>query len=919
MKKALLSLLLFLISYTFFGQNVASNSNQTTGIEGIVLSPEGNPVEEANVSIVGTNKITTTNKQGKFELKNLSPGKYQIGVFATGFENYFQDNIKVNQNEMTFLEITLSAIQSAENNEGAAFINADDLNSDLGGTNNVSSILHGSKDIFLNTAAYSLGPLRFRIRGYESRYTQITINGVDMSNMQTGGTYWSNWGGLNNITKYKTVTFGLNTADHTFSTVGGNTNLQMMPSVYRKGLKVTYSRTNRSYRNRAMLTYSTGLMPNNWAITISGSHRWSQEGYVEGTFYDAWAYYLGLEKHFDKHKLILNLFGAPKKRGKQGASTQEVYDMLDNVYYNPYWGYQNGEKRNSRISNSHRPMGVLTHIWDISSSSNLQTSVTARAGKYGSTALNWYNAPDPRPDYYRYLPSWMTNENAEQIVRDSFPNPNYSQLDWQEMYNANYNSYYEVENANGIEGNTVSGNRAQYIIEDRRYDQMYGAISTDLTNDISKNVKIVNGLQFRYFLGKNFKEIYDLMAADYWLDIDKYAERDLADPDSAQSDLNNPNRIVKEGDIFGYNYNSNIYTGKYWTQTTFDLAKFNINIAAFVSYTSMWRQGLMRNGKFPENSYGNSEKLNFLDYGGKTEIIFKINGRNFIHSHALYMTQAPTFKNTYVSPRTRHNTVNKPVSEKILSGDIGYTLKAPKIKASLNLYYTQFKDQADIMSFYHDGYRNFVNYAMTGIDKTHQGIEFVVDGTIWGGLSGYVVSSLGYYYWASRPTVTVTVDNSAEILDQDKTVYVKNFLVSGTPQTAGSVGLKYRTGSYWFFNLSANYVDDIYLSFNPERRTAEAIEYIEQDTELWNSIVDQTKLPNGYTIDASIGKSFRFNHKYYLNINLNMNNILDNKSIITGGYEQLRYDVDDKDPEKFPPKFYYFYGRQFYFNISFSF
>ncbi len=910
--KRLLSLLIFLQIAVF---SLAQNAT----IIGKVADAGDKPVAEAIVSVVGTNLMTQTNTNGEFKIENVQPGIQQILVVADGFENYFSGDIKVEAGKTVNVgTIKLSEALVVEDQEGVTVVNADDLN-DEGGSENISSILHGSRDVFLNAAAYSLGPMRFRIRGYDNSNTHILINGVDMSNMETGRTYWSNWGGLNNVTRYKNTIFGLNAADATFGGVGGSTDIQMIPSKFRKGVRFTYSRANRSYRNRAMVTYSTGLLKNNWAFTVSGSRRWAEEGYVEGTFYDAWAYYLGVEKKTRNHDIVFNVFGAPTKRGKQGASTQEAYDLLNNVYYNPYWGYQNGEKRNSRVAQAHQPVVLLTDIWQINSSTTLSTSFAGRYGRNGSTALNWYNAADPRPDYYRYLPSYITNDEEAQIVADSFISPEYSQINWAELYEANRFSYDTIYNVDGQAGNTVDGHRAQYMIEERRYDQLYAVFNTNLLKEVNDFTKINGGLQYKYFIGKNFKVVNDLLGADYWLDIDKYAERDLADPDSAQSNLLQPNHIVRKGDVFGYNYNSHIQTAKAWAQTVVDLRKLNIFVSGYVSYTTMWREGLMQNGKFPENSYGNSEKLNFLDYGGKTGLVFKINGRNFIHGHAAYMTQAPTFRNIYISPRTRDNTVDNPVSEKILSADIGYKLSAPRLKASVTGFYTQFQDQTKVMSFYHDGYRNFVNYAITGIDKTHQGIEVAIDGAVTSAFNVYAVGSFGYYRWTSRPTVTVTVDNSAEVLAEGRTVYAQNFLVAGTPQTAVSSGIRYRAPKYWFFNVNVNYVDDIFLDFNPERRTADAVEYVDPNSDLWQEIVYQTKLPSGYTIDASIGKSFRFQHKYYLNLNLSMNNILDNKNIITGGYEQLRYDVADKNPYKFPPKLYYLYGRQFFFNLSFSF
>lgn len=911
--KKLILLLLFLPSAIYV-------LAQTGIVKGTITSPDGKKIANATVSIIGTNLSTNTNTDGTFVIENVKPGNYQLYIGAIGFQDYYSNEFKVNANQTNEIKaITLQIITENTDGNGVVVVNSDDLNEDMG-SENISSLLHGSRDAFLNAAAYALGPMRFKIRGYENQYTQVLINGIDLSNLETGRTYWSLWGGLNNITRYQNTSFGLNASDVTFGNVGGSTNIQMQPSIYRKGLKITYSSTNRSYRNRTMFTYSTGMMNNNWALTISGSRRWAQEGYVEGTFYDSWAYFVGVEKKIKNHDLTLNIFDSPTKRGKQGGSTQEAYDLVNNVYYNPYWGYQNGVKRNSRVAQGNQPVAIFSDIWKINLKTTLKTTIAGIAGRNGSTRLNWYSAPDPRPDYYRYLPSYITNPDEAQIVADSFANStNYSQINWDKLYFANHNSFDEIDNVDGIEGNTVSGKRAQYIIEEDRYDQVMGAFSSNLTKNINDNLKLSSGLNYKYFKGKNFKVLKDLLGADFWYDIDKYAERDFGNLDSAQSDLNHPNRIVKEGDVFGYNYNSHIQKTNFWLQGIYDIKHFNVALSGFASYTTMWREGLMKNGKFPDNSYGNSKKLNFLDYGGKISLIYKINGRNFIQAHSLYMTQAPNFRNTYISPRTRDNTISNPKSEIIMSADLGYALRAPRIKASFNVYYTEFHNKTKIMSFYHDGYRNFINYAVTGMNQTHQGIEMAIDGKITTTLSAHAVASLGYYRYTSRPFVTVTVDNSAELLAENKTVYTNNFLISGTPQTAGSVGLNYQAPHHWYLGANFNYVDDIYLDFNPERRTAEAVEYVVPKSDLWNKIVSQTKLPSGYTVDASIGKSMKIKHKYYVSINLNVNNILNNRSIITGGYEQLRYDVKDKNPDKFPPKYYYLYGRQYFFNINFSF
>jgi len=161
------------------------------------------------------------------------------------------------------------------------------------------------------------------------------------------------------------------------------------------------------------------------------------------------------------------------------------------------------------------------------------------------------------------------------------------------------------------------------------------------------------------------------------------------------------------------------------------------------------------------------------------------------------------------------------------------------------------------------------------------------------------------------------------ILVDNETVYAEGFLVSGTPQTAGSIGLNYRAPGYWFLGVNANYADDIYLSFSPARRMSSTVEGIEPGSEKYDAFVNQEQMPAIKTLDVSIGKSFRWKRKYNLSLNLNVSNVLNNTSYITGGYEQLRTDNEAdpelRDPSKFDPKYYYLYGRTYFMNISFRF
>ena len=203
---------------------------------------------------------------------------------------------------------------------------------------------------------------------------------------------------------------------------------------------------------------------------------------------------------------------------------------------------------------------------------------------------------------------------------------------------------------------------------------------------------------------------------------------------------------------------------------------------------------------------------------------------------------------------------------------------------------------------------------MYHINKVHQGIEFGAEIKATSAISVVPVVSIGNFRYTNRPDATISFDNGSKP-DTNEVIYCKNFYVSGTPQTATSLGFKYFK-KYWFGNLNFNYFDQMYLDFNPERRTSYAISNLGSGDPLISQITQQEKLKAGATIDVSIGKSWKFK-KYFLNFNFSISNLLDNQEIITGGYEQSRFDFATKNLAKFPPKYYYSFGRTYFLNVSF--
>jgi len=770
----------------------------------------------------------------------------------------------------------------------------------------INGLLSSSADIFVSTAAYTFGPARFRIRGYDSRYASVLINGFRVNDIESGGPYWSNWGGLNDVMRNNVVTNNSAPEGSVFEPIGGITRIITNSSEYRKGVKAVYSLSNRTYRNRVMLTYSTGLLDNGWALTGSVSRRWSQEGFKEGTFYDANSFFLSAEKIInDHHKLNFTGLSAMYKRGVGGGSVQEAYDLTGSNYYNPYWGYQNGGKRNSRVRSSNKPLLTLKHTWTLGENTNIRTTAGYWFGKGGYSALNWHDAPDPRPDYWRNLPSYYTLEDDQQRITNDWQDPSVSQLNWDHFYYTNSKNYFTMDNVDGVAGNTYSGNRSKYVIEDRRNDISQFQFNSRISHSFN-NFTINGGIAADLYQGHNFNVIKDLLGGDYWVDIDQFAERDFGDdPDAIQNDLNHPNRIVKEGDTYSHNYTAhqNQYNG--WGLMELNQNRLSAYLGASLTSTSLWREGHTIKGLFPDNSYGDSEKQNFTTLGFKAGGVFRISGRHILQLNMVHQGLAPTFRNSFVSPRTRNSATPGLTAEKIFSVDASYLVRMPNITGRLSGYYTSFKDQTELSSFYHDELRSFVNYSVSEIDKEHYGVEFGTEFKLSSTITLNTVASVGQYLWVSNPDILITQDNNSEVLSTED-VWVQYFRLNGTPQTALALGLEYSSPNYWWAGITGSFYDHIYIDFNPVSRTKDENGYYPN----WSVMEKQ---PTAFLIDAFVGKSWAVDDMF-ITLSANLSNISNKTDFVTGGFEQYRF--DPANPDRFKPKYYYYYGFNYFINFS---
>ena len=114
-------------------------------------------------------------------------------------------------------------------------------------------------------------------------------------------------GGLNNQTRGVEASLPFEDNIFAMTSLGGSNNYNFRPSAMPAGHRLSVAGANRNYIFRGMYNYSSGYNAKGWAWSMGLTYRYAGEGYVEGTFYNALSYYLGVEKRrgcrYCRHRL----------------------------------------------------------------------------------------------------------------------------------------------------------------------------------------------------------------------------------------------------------------------------------------------------------------------------------------------------------------------------------------------------------------------------------------------------------------------------------------------------------------------------------------------------------------------------------------------------------------------------------------
>ena len=825
------------------------------------------------------------------------------------------------QNENTEQQKTAASIDDAAFTFTEAQIGDDD------NTLNTISIVGSNHNVYASEVGYRFSPARFKYRALGGKYNEMYINGAPANDVERGEFNFSFVGGLNNQTRNSDQVLPFESAGFGMSALAGSTNYNFRPGSMPTGQRFGLSGGNRNYTARAMYSYNSGVSKKGWIVSGALTYRWAnmETANIEGTFYNALSYYLGVQKIInEKHTISLATWGNPTERAAQSASTDEMYWIANSNYYNPNWGYQDGKKRSSRIVKSYSPSAIFTWDWKIDDKTKLTTSFLGKYQMYSSSSLNYNGGTSPKPDYYSVMPSSYYN------VWDPSDSKNIPEAlnSWQAAYDylkgskanrqINWDALYAYN-----QGANAQGHDAVYYLQAYHDDQLSFNLSSNLSKQLNDREDIIVGITLSANKGMHYQTMEDLLGANTFRNINTYLVGTYTeDAPEAQYDMNNPGQVIGKGDRFGYDYNIFVNKATLWTGYNVKLLGGSTAfVSGRISGTSIQREGKMRHGLAPNNSYGKGSTAYFVDGGVKGGVSVNLGAGNTVVLGMSYEGKSPTPKNAFYSPQVNNDFVKDLKLERIFGTEVGYLLTAPWLQASFSAYYNIMNNVTEYSMAYSDYDHTFTYMSLTGIQKEYMGLELGLNFKVTDWLNIKALGTLSDAKYRNNADVVYMKSEDGKYYEE--TCLNEGMREGGTPLTAASLDLNYHNKG-WFIDLIGNYYDNIYLYYSPITRYKSKMVDNDGDGIIDNDI-SQAKGKGGFMLDASIGKSIFLKKGRSLSINLMLTNLLNNTKLCTGGMEQNRSDYDEKGQDlrlyKFAnsPKKFYANGINGMLNITYKF
>ena len=832
----LFSPLLIISQVNFYG-NVYDKSSKETLIG-------------ANI-FVDNKFITSTDFNGEYEFVIEEKEKYKIEVSFVGYENITKEvngSKKEAKNDFylsnkKLSEVSVVADIAIDRKTPVAFstINAEKIESELA-SQDIPMILNSTPGVYATQQGGGDGDARITIRGFNQRNVAVMIDGIPVNDMENGWVYWSNWFGLDAVTSNIQVQRGLGSSKIAIPSVGGTMN------IITKGIKSkNFMKVKQEIGSFGYYRTSLGLNMKNkkgWGFTLASSYK-KGIGYVDQAYTEGLFYYAKIQKQLNKHIITFTAMGAPQHHGQRSYKNSiatyseqaandlnvdtsyfpEVFDLgydynehvgeIDRYRINEYGDtiHSSYTRLNTKKNYYHKPQFSIRDFWSLDDNLYISNIIYASIGQGGGTSLsNGYN-----------------NINDLGLIN------------LQSIYDNN------ISFIDGLYSNEAT--KSTSILRSSINNHYWiGGLST-LNYRPNDFVSFSGGLDYRSYKGEHYREVYDLLGGDYYINENNKTQTNIMKYVGDKIDYHNDGIVNWKGgfgqieidnndNLSGF-INFSTARSKYKRIDYFkkmDLVLEDTTITQClgtskqvvydpISQTysvimvedSVEYNGVIytRNSEYARHTETNWEKFN--SYTFKSGINYNIDDKHNVFFNTGLISKAPRFNNVFDYSNQLFKNIQ---NEKVRAFELGHSYRSNTFSSNLNLYYTIWENKPSnggvIVIIDDVTYRSNIN----GMDAIHKGVEFDFAYRINKKWTIEGLASIGDWKWNSSDTVRFYDDDNNLVVDEfgnvvEQAFDAENVKVSDAAQTQFGYSIKWSPSRKFWAKIKTTLFRDYYAEFDP--------------------------------------------------------------------------------------------------------
>ncbi|MDA7578313.1 TonB-dependent receptor [Flavobacteriales bacterium] len=915
-----------------------------TNISGKVIDASTGEALIGATIMYGKGQGTATDFDGNFSIL-IPTGERSIKVSYVGYKEINKIitvgnksqilNFKLKTVLLNEVQVVADIARDRETPVAFSTIPMKQINEELA-SQDIPMVLNSTPGVYATQSGGGDGDARITIRGFNQRNVAVMIDGIPVNDMENGWVYWSNWFGLDAVTSNIQIQRGLGASKIAIPSVGGTMNILTKGTGNKAGGIVKQS-IGSFGKLRTSVGYNSGRMENGWGFTLAGSYK-KGNGFVDETWSEGFFYYAKVQKEIGNHILSFSAMGAPQKHGQRSYKSDiATYDTTfarslgdtsdfsgrivnKGINYNKHWGFldrwtldSNGDTLhnrgtlNTKQNYYHKPQFSLRDFWTVNDKFYISNILYASIGNGGGTGL-----------------SGNTNNY------DST-----GQYNLQEAYNSNSNNidalYSDTENKAGT-----------YLRSSINNHYWYGGLST-LNYQLTDNTSLSSGLDMRYYKGEHYREVYDLLGADYAIDASNGLQSSEVKRVGDKVGYNNDG-IVKWSGVFSQMEYSNGMLSTFFnisasnsaykridyfrkkdlvlddttyfealgtsvaTELEFDENGNLVGANKTMALDTVFHNGVAYTMNSPEAKLAETTWKWIRGFTIKSGANFNLDEYNNVFINLGYISKAPRFNNVYYYDNSLFRDIKNEIVQ-ALEG--GYSYRSSKFSANLNGYYTLWQNKPSnggVTVLVDDvSYRANIN----GMDALHKGIEMDFSYKILSNLGVEGLVSLGDWKWMSSDTVRFLDDNNNPITDDFGNEIIASFdadavHVGDAAQTQFGFSVRYEPSYNSYIKLRSTYFANYYADFDPL-----SLNGANAGRESW-------EIPSYNLIDLHAGYKFKISQKTKMDIKLSILNLFD-EMYISDAQNNDPYNASYQDFDAKSAGVFFGLGRRINLSAKFTF